>query len=130
MLNVCQHSDSKTIQKVHKMHKNKDVEIFGLNWSHSEVFLKQNAATFSAKNVLHISFICCCVVLIVLELRTKCLGNCTETILKTTVQGQFEAFFYKFVLSRNESSPKQQIRPCLRRLYILVNELYRYFDKN
>ena len=32
-----------------KLHKNGDVELFGLLWSHSEVFLKQKAATFSSK---------------------------------------------------------------------------------
>ena len=41
LLNVCWHSDTKMIQKVHKLHKNK-VEIFRLLWSHSEVFVKQN----------------------------------------------------------------------------------------
>ena len=59
LLNVCQLSESKRIEKVHKMQKNKNVEIFRTIWSHSEVLLKQNAATFSSKNVMQSSFIRC-----------------------------------------------------------------------
>ena len=53
--------------------------------------------------------------LIVLELRTKSLGNCTEIATKTTktsnfltVQAHIEAFFYKWNLSRDKSSPIRQ----------------------
>ena len=52
----CQHFDSKTIQKTHTLHKNEDVEVFQLLWSHSEMFLKQNAAIFSSTNVMRSSF--------------------------------------------------------------------------
>ena len=122
LLNECQHSDSKTIQKVHKLYKNEDVEVFRLLWSHSEVILKQNAATVSSKTVIHSSFFRFFVVeLIVLELRSKSLGKSTEIVSKTTktsnfsiVQDQFEAFFFhKLNLSRDESSPKQQFAPPL-----------------
>ena len=40
LLSDCQHSDSKSIQKVHKLHKNEVFEIFRPFWSHSEVFSK------------------------------------------------------------------------------------------
>ena len=43
-------------RKRFKLHKNKDVETFRLVWRDSEVFLKQNAATFSSKKVVHRSF--------------------------------------------------------------------------
>ena len=59
LLNVCYTIDSKKIRKVHKLHKNKNVEIFRLLWRVSEVFLGQNAATFSSKTVLHRSFARC-----------------------------------------------------------------------
>ena len=45
LLNVCCPSDSKTIQEVHKLHKNKDVEIFRLILRVSEVFLKHTCIT-------------------------------------------------------------------------------------
>ena len=35
--NICGHSDSKTIQNVHKLHEE------GVIWNHSEVFLKQKS---------------------------------------------------------------------------------------
>ena len=41
LLNVGHPSDSKTIQKVHKLPMNKDVEIVRLLWMVSEVFLKK-----------------------------------------------------------------------------------------
>ena len=48
----------------------------------------------------------------------------------STIQGQIEAFFiHKLSLSRNKSSPKQQTRPCFRRVTILVHEVYQYLDK-
>ena len=52
------------------------------------MFLKQNAATFSAKkeSLAHFS----AVELIVLERRTESLGNCTETVSKTTKTSFFE----------------------------------------
>ena len=46
------------------------------------------------------------------------------------ITGQFEAlFFYELNLSRNESSPKQQVCPRLKRLNTVVHEVYRYIDK-
>ena len=45
-------ADSKSLQKVHKLHKNENVEIFRPLWSHFEVFLKQNAETFSSEILL------------------------------------------------------------------------------
>ena len=56
LLNFCQHFDSKTIQNVHKLHKNENVETSRLPWSHSQVFFKQNTATFSWKNVMQAFF--------------------------------------------------------------------------
>ena len=58
LLNVCQHSDSKTINKITTCTKTKML-VFRLLWSHSEVSLKQNTAMFSSKNVLHSSFFRC-----------------------------------------------------------------------
>ena len=77
--------------------------------------------------------------LIVLQLKTtKFLRKCTEVASKTkknfdflAVQAHFEAFsFYKLNLSRDESSPIQQICPCFRRFNILVHEVCQCFDKN
>ena len=67
-----------------------------------------------------------------MELRTKPLGNCTKIVSKrtntsifSTVNGLFDAcFFYKLNLSRDESSPKQQICRCSRRFNVLVHEVY------
>ena len=57
LMNVCQHSDTKTIQKLQisgmKTWRCWTFSIFRLIGSHSEVFLKQNAATCSSNNVLH-----------------------------------------------------------------------------
>ena len=78
--------------------------------------LKQNAATFSSKSLLHTSFV---LLLIVMEFYTKSFEICTEFESKTTklfdtfflqIQGQIEAFlFYKFYFSLDESSLKQQV---------------------
>ena len=40
----------------YRLYKNEDVELFRLVSSHSEVFLKQNAATFPSKSVMHSLF--------------------------------------------------------------------------
>ena len=71
--------DSKRIQKVHKLHKNKDVEIFRLFWSHSEVSLKRKWRKAR-------SFV---VELIVLEFKTESLGKSTELVPKTTKTSTF-----------------------------------------
>ena len=70
------------------------------------------------------------------ELRTKSFENVQKLHKKRQklrnfeISGQFEAFFfYELNLSRNESSPKQQVCPRLERLNTLVHEVYRYFDK-
>ena len=114
----CPHSDSNTIQKVHKLHTNEDVESFRLLRSHSEVFCeaKRFNVLFEKCNA-KLFFVV--VELVVLEVRTKAFGKCTENACKTTntsnfftVQGQFEVFFvYKLNLSRDKSSPKQHACP-------------------
>ena len=48
----------------------------------------------------------------------------TKSSIFFTVQGPFEAFFYKWNLSRDESSPIQQVCPCFRRFSVLVHEVY------
>ena len=76
--------------------------------------------------------------LILLKLKTKSHGKCTEIVSKTTkttnfltVLGEFEAFsIYQLKLSRDESSQKKHCCPCFRRLTILDLEVYRYFDEN
>ena len=79
------------------MHKNDDVEIFRLHWSHSEVFLKQNAATFTSQNVNQSSFFV--VELIVLELRTTFFDKCTEIGTKTTKTSNFLTIQVNFMQS-------------------------------
>ena len=133
LLNVCWHSDTKTIQKVHKLHKNK-VEIFRLLWSHSEVFVKQNTVMISSRKHCIARFF---VVEWIAELRTKSFEK-TEYASKTTKtskfwhrwKGQFEdLFFYELNLSRNDNSPKQKICPRPKRLNTIVHGVYRFVDK-
>ena len=132
LLNVCWHSDSKTIQKVHNLHKNK-VEIFRLLWSHSEVFLKQNTVMFSLKKY-------CIARFLLLSGLQNSEQNLSKNLQKLhqkrqklrnfDISGQFEAlFFYELNLSCNESSPKQPLCPRLKRLNTLVQRVFRYFDK-
>ena len=78
----------KTIQKVHKLLKNKDVEIFRIIRRVSQMLLKQNAATFSSKKCKAQVV----VALIVLKIRTKSFGNGTEIATKTTKLQTFRHF--------------------------------------
>ena len=135
LLNVCWHFDTKTVQKVHKLHKNEAVEIFRLLWIHSEVLLKQNTVIFSSKMKCIARF--SVVQLIVLELRTKSFGKFTEIASKTTTISNFSTiqvnlrhFSYKLNISCNHSSPLQRVCPRFRRFNTLVLEVSRYFDKN
>ena len=52
-------SDTKPIQKVHNLQEIENFEIFRQLLSHSEVFLKRNAATFASNNVMHSSLSRC-----------------------------------------------------------------------
>ena len=44
------HSDSKTMQKVYKVHKNEDFEVFRIIWSNSEGFWSKTLQRFFQKN--------------------------------------------------------------------------------
>ena len=120
--------------KKYKLHENEVVEIFRLLWSHCEVFLKQNTATSSSNNVRIQSSFFFVFELILLEFRTI-----PSEIVQKMHQNPQEFFdswgyfwghcFYKKNLSRDKSSRKQHVRPCLRLFIFLVHEVYRYSDK-
>ena len=101
------------------------------------MFVKQDTIMLSSKKYCIACLFPFFVVEWIAELRTKSFEKCTEIASKTTknfeffdISGQFEAlFFYELNLSRNESSPKQQVCPRLKRLSTVVHEVYRYFDK-
>ena len=90
-------SDTKTIRKVHKLHKNDNIEVFRIIWSHSEVFSKRNAATLSSQNVMQSSFFRFFSFFIVLELVTKTLGNCTDIASKKTKSKKVRINFHILV---------------------------------
>ena len=95
-LNVCQLSESKTIQNVHIRWINReDVELFQFFDSFGVIleFLKPNAATFSSNNVLH-SFRFDCV-RSYNESSRILYKNCiktSKTLNFSTFLSQFEAF--------------------------------------
>ena len=101
------------------MHKFEDNEIFRLNWCHTGVLLKRNAAPFSSNNYyIARSFVVDCVGIyneISQKLYRKCIGN----------DKKIENFLDKFRQSLDESSPKQQVVPLLRGFNILGYDVYR-----
>ena len=113
------------------LHNVKIVEIFRLTWSHSGMYLQQNAATFSSKRELYSLFV---------QFRTfwnfylmKFCGNCAENALKTinlkdfsTISGPICCFFR----SPNKSLRKQRTNLSIFFSFNnIIYEIYRKFYK-